>query len=339
MTNVLLTTEFANVTKVALTNELDVLKIKHQNCQAQVSLYGGQVLSYQPRFSSNNNLSKKSGNYPDNYSIEKESNQGEVFWLSKNSEYTKGKAIRGGIPLCWPWFGANDQAIGKIPSTNHGFAREVNWQIENIEANENEVTVVLIFQGEKQHELWPNAFILRQTLIFGKTFKQSLAMTNLSNEGAQYSGALHSYFCVSNPKNITIDALTGCEFYDKLTTKTKMQKNSVSCIGPIDREYHLKSKESLTQGIQKDNERSSVGQSRTAIICDQGWQRQIEIISTGCSQWVLWNPGVELANNMADIHDKGEQEFVCLEAANSKWQSLPANKTITISQEIKVSEL
>ncbi len=72
---------------------------------------------------------------------------------------------------------------------------------------------------------------------------------------------------------------------------------------------------------------------------DKGWHRQIEVNSTGCSQWILWNPGVELADNMADIHANGEQTFVCLEAANSKWQVLPANKTITISQEIKVSLL
>jgi glucose-6-phosphate 1-epimerase len=75
------------------------------------------------------------------------------------------------------------------------------------------------------------------------------------------------------------------------------------------------------------------------IIVDSHWQRKIEISSENCQQWVLWNPGTELANTMADVHSGGEQEYVCLEAANSKWQELPAGETVIITQEIKVSNL
>ncbi len=199
--------------------------------------------------------------------------------------------------------------------------------------------MILIFQGKNQHSLWPNAFKLQQTLVFGKTFKQSLAMTNLSPKDALYSGALHNYFCVSNPNNITIDALTGCYFDDKLTAKTGYQKDSVSCVGPIDREYHIQNAHIPNKNSQNGAEQSSTEQSSTVVMLDKGWHRIIEVKSTGCSQWVLWNPGSELATNMADIHAGGEDEYVCLEAANSKWQVLPANKTITISQEINVSLL
>jgi glucose-6-phosphate 1-epimerase len=73
-------------------------------------------------------------------------------------------------------------------------------------------------------------------------------------------------------------------------------------------------------------------------IVDKVWQRKIDIVSSNCQQWVLWNPGIELANSMVDIHPQGEQEYICLEAANTTWQSLLVGKTVTMSQEIKVTQ-
>ena len=304
MTDKLLDNHFAQVTKITLTQantsqssgaeSLDGLSISHVHCQAKISLYGGQVLQFKP------------------------TGHKDVLWLSKKAHYQSGKAIRGGIPLCWPWFGANDKQTTELKAGNHGFARQLPWQVESIEADESGVTLVLVLAGEHQHPLWPNAYHLRQTLFFGQNFKQTLAMTNLSQENAQYSTALHSYFTVSKPSDVSIDALTGLEYHDKLTASSSIQQQRVSCVGEIDREYHSATK---------------------MIIVDEKWQRQIEITSKNCQQWVLWNPGVELANTMADIHANGEQEYVCLEAANTSWQELPAGKTVVIYQEIKVVNL
>ena len=226
--------------------------------------------------------------------------------------------------MCWPWFGANDkqsQYLAENPNTtfktvNHGFARQLPWHIAGIEADESGVTLVLVLTGENQHPLWPNAYTLTQTLFFGKILKQTLAMSNLSSEDVQYSAALHSYFTVSNPSNVSIDALTGRTYHDKLTGNSNTQQAPVSCVGEIDREYH--SDEKMT-------------------LLDHNWQRKIDIVSSNCQQWVLWNPGTELANSMADIHSQGEQEYVCLEAANTRWQIIPAGETVTISQEISVT--
>ena len=297
--------DFARVTSITLNQDsseehFEGLDISHGHCQAKVSLYGGQVLSFKP------------------------DGHKDVLWLSEQASYQLGKAIRGGIPLCWPWFGANNkhsQYLAENPNTalkalNHGFARQLPWQITSIEADESGVTLVLVLSGEKQHPLWPNAYTLTQTLFFGKSLKQTLAMSNDSLEDAQYSAALHSYFTVSNPSNVTIDALTGFRYSDKLTGNSKTQHESVSCVGEIDREYH--SSEKMT-------------------VIDNHWQRKIDITSSNCQQWVLWNPGTELANTMADIHPQGEQEYVCLEAANTSWQTIPAGKTVVISQEITVT--
>ncbi|WP_057832062.1 D-hexose-6-phosphate mutarotase [Colwellia sp. TT2012] len=309
MTQLLLDNDFAQVTAITLsqgdyspgnlpagngTECHEGFSITHAHCQAQLSLYGGQVLSFTPR------------------------GHKDVLWLSEQASYQSGKAIRGGIPLCWPWFGAHEKQDKQLKSANHGFARQLPWQLEAIEADESGVTLVLVLEGEQQHPLWPNAYKLKQTLFFGKSLKQTLAMSNLSPDDAQYSTALHSYFSVSKPKNVTIDALTGVNYYDKLTGNSSIQQQSVSCVGEIDREYH--SSEQMT-------------------LVDSQWQRKITIVSRNCQQWVLWNPGVELANTMADIHPNGEQEYVCLEAANTRWQALPAGTTVIISQEITVTKL
>ncbi|MEI6893314.1 MAG: D-hexose-6-phosphate mutarotase [Colwellia sp.] len=272
------------------------INISHRYCTAQLSLYGGQVLSFKPR------------------------DREEVFWLSRTSSYEAGKAIRGGIPLCWPWFGRNDKQAIEQKVVNHGFARLHHWQVERINADESGVVIILTLTGENQHCLWPNAYKLTQTLFFGKKFTQTLAMANLSTEDAQYSIALHSYFNVSNPSNISIDALTGLSYYDKLTEQTAKQRQSVNCVGEIDRVYP-----------------SASGNKITFI--DKEWQRKITIVSKNCQQWVLWNPGSVLANTMADIHEGGEHEYVCLEAANTTWQDLPASKSVVISQEITVTDL
>jgi glucose-6-phosphate 1-epimerase len=295
--NMLLKNDFAEITHLKLpslakSNALDGINIVHQYCKAQISLYGGQVLSYAP------------------------AGHRDFFWLSDTSDYQAGKAIRGGIPLCWPWFGANDKQQAGDNTGNHGFARQLPWQVSSINATEDNVTLVLTLSGDKQHPLWPNAFQLEQTLIFGKSFSQSLAMSNLSKKDAQYCAALHSYFAVSSPENIEIDALTGVNYDDKVARISNVQQSSVSCIGEIDRVYHS---------------------NKSMMLVDKQWQRKIEITSLNCQQWVLWNPGKILADNMADVHSNGENEYVCLEAANSVWQDLPAGKTITIGQEVTVS--
>jgi len=282
--------EFGQVYQVELSQGLLAIVVEHSKVKAKVSLYGGQVLNWQPH------------------------GEKEVFWLSKSSSFEQGKAIRGGIPLCWPWFGVhpndNNNSFGK-----HGFARGQLWQLGDIEISEQGVEVCLEWQGKNMHNLWPFSCQLQQKIFFGHSFKQSLQMTNLSDEDAYYTGALHSYFSVSSPENIKIAALELASFDDKLTgqlSKPQLLKNGV---GPVDRIYY-------TNEVMK--------------IVDSEFKRTIELKSKNTKQWVFWNPGVELANNMADIHQSGEQEFICLEAANTQMQLLAAGDSVSIEQEISI---
>ena len=280
---------FGSVNKISLGESMTGLRIEHEQCHAEISLYGGQVLSWQPK------------------------EQQPVLWISKDSVFEAGKAIRGGIPLCWPWFGPYSKS--EVKSGNHGFARQQMWQLAEVDIDECSVKIVLTWQGENMHRLWPNACQLKQELLFGKTFSQTLYMTNSSNKDAQYTGALHSYFRVSGPKNITIDKLNSIEFDDKLSGQNNQIKPLKNCVGPIDRIYHS---------------------NQTMQIKDSAWQRVIEIKSFHAQQWVLWNPGVEIAQSMSDIHINGEDEFVCLEAANTQEQRLKSGETVVLKQTITV---
>ncbi|MBU2923855.1 D-hexose-6-phosphate mutarotase [Colwellia sp. 1_MG-2023] len=282
--------EFGQVLETKLAQDLSVLAIEHTVVKAKISLYGGQVLSWHP------------------------DGEKEVFWLSKDSLFEQGKAIRGGIPLCWPWFGAhpNDNAH---TAGNHGFVRMQQWQVVSIDISEQGVEVTLSWQGEAMNELWPNACQLKQVLFFGRSFKQTLQMTNLGDADAYYTGALHSYFRVSAPAEIKIAALGQADYYDKLTEqlcKPQVFKNGV---GPVDRIYHS---------------------NKDLSLVDYAWGRTLELKSQNTKQWVFWNPGVEAANKMADVHPNGEQEFVCLEAATTEMQLLPAGGSKTITQEISI---
>jgi len=294
MSQPLTTNQFGSIKKVNLADQIYVLEIDHQYCSAKVSLYAGQVLAWQP------------------------TDQKPVFWLSEVSQYQTGKAIRGGIPLCWPWFGAhhNDPQNN---AGNHGFARQNNWQLESSEVTKHGVTLVLSWQGSNMHELFPIACQLKQTLTFGETFSQQLEMTNLTDVPIDYTAALHSYFQVSNPQQVTIPELSTLNFDDKLTSENRSPEVFINGVGPVDRVYHDLAKQSQTMQIK-----------------DSQWQRTIEITSDNCQQWVFWNPGKQGAENMSDVHESGENEFVCLEAANTKPQNLAANSSVVIGQTIKV---
>jgi len=143
--SVLVQNEFGQVQQVNITSDIDSLVIEHQSCQGKISLYGGQVLSWQPK------------------------GQKEVFWLSEQATFEPGKAIRGGIPLCWPWFGAHSEDVNN-KAGNHGFARREFWQVSDILIDKSQVEITLTFQGENRHDLWPNACKLTQVLSFGSEF-------------------------------------------------------------------------------------------------------------------------------------------------------------------------
>lgn len=276
------------ITQYQKADGVEIINVQHHLCSASVSLYGGQVLTWQLK-----------GQQP-------------VFWLSDTSSYQQGKAIRGGVPLCWPWFGAYKEG------GNHGFARQMQWQLLDAKITEQEVKLTLATSGDNLSPLWPTSFKLVQQLTFSTQFQQQLTIHNLSDQSVKFSSALHSYFQVSSPLYTTVSGLNNVKFDDKITSLKAQQDSLENCIGPIDRIYY-----------SSDNQE----------LIDQGWQRKIKVESLGCQQWVLWNPGKKIAETMTDVHIGGESEYVCLEAANTHWQTIAEQQSVTIGQKVTVNPL
>jgi len=290
MLSVVAENEFGQIKQVLLTEQINALEIIHNRCSAKISLYGGQVLAWQPV------------------------NQQPVFWLSDAAIFEQGTAIRGGIPLCWPWFGPYTAPSGETAG-NHGFARQRNWQLEDVIISEDSVTISLLLCGENEHPLWPSKYQLKQVLIFSEQFEQQLFISNLSSKAIEYTAALHSYFSVSRPENTKVFPLDDFRFDDKVSGEDQQLSVLDNCIGEIDRIYYC---------------------DKQCAIFDKQWQRTIKVSSTNCQQWVLWNPGAELTKKMKDLHQSAEIEFVCLEAANTQVHLVKANETVMIGQKISL---
>jgi len=290
---VLTQNQWGKVELCPLADDFQQLLISHSSCTARVSLYGGHVLSWQPK------------------------GQQEVFWLSQDAFYQEGKAIRGGIPLCWPWFGAFSCGDGK-QGGNHGFARQVHWHVDDVIVQEKNVELIISWEGAQQHELWPYHARVVQRLVFGKEFEQSLSVTNLAEEPIEFTGALHSYFLVGSPESTRISHLDNVLFDCKLNVLTQQNDVLDNCVGPIDRIYY---------------------HNESIEIVDRNLARTIVVEPKDTGERVLWNPGKDIAKSMTDIHLDGENQFVCLEAAHTKWQSIAPQSIQTIGQRISIKPL
>lgn len=124
---------FGAIKKRQLNQHITLLELEHALGSAVISLYGGQVLQWQP------------------------ANQQPVFWLSDKANYTQGKAIRGGVPICWPWFGAYHNESGELLEAegNHGFARQRTWQISSYQIERDRFSITLNLSGEYDCTAWP----------------------------------------------------------------------------------------------------------------------------------------------------------------------------------------
>lgn len=268
---------------------LPFIVVTHQACAAKISLYGGQVLHWQPQ------------------------DQASVFWLSRDSLFAEGQGIRGGIPICWPWF-------GDIPGAgNHGFARLHSWQLNELSITPDYVSIRLCLQGDHKLKHWPHAFHLTQDLVLGDHFEQSLTVANNSDSGWAFTGALHNYFNISHTHKVRLPDLAGVPYQDKLDDfRNRLADKPVQIDGAVDRIY------SSTQAVNID---------------DYGLNRCLSIVATGSSQWVLWNPGPSGVAAFTDIHAGGEAEFVCLETANTTPITVAPQSDFSWGQRISLGTL
>jgi len=250
-----------------------VAEMRNPHGEATVALHGGHIMSFRPR------------------------DHEPVLWLSRNSHFKTGKAIRGGIPVCWPWFADHPTDTDK-PA--HGFVRTAVWSVSESENLEDESTrlKLLISDSEETMKLWPHRFRLEIDITVSDSLRIDLISTNTDNKPFMCGGALHSYFNISSDSNITVKGLKGSTYIDKVDHgRLKVQDGPVSVRNETDRIY--------------------LDTKADCSIEDSGMHRQIGISKNGSSTTVVWNPWRDKARALKDFGDGEFHNMVCVETANA----------------------
>ena len=263
-------------------------RIHHAGAELLVSEQGAQILRYQPA-------------------------KGQpLIWLSDEAAYETGKSVRGGVPVCWPWFGdlqRNPDAIRSAytrpeQAPAHGLVRDRVWQLIGLNTEEDGVTLSFAFDTAAQPIAeWPHAAELQLDIRLGERLKLSLTTRNLGDSELPISQALHTYFAVSDIRKVQIEGLDACRYVDTLQDWKKVrQKGAVTFSGETDRIY-LDTPQQLS-------------------IVDPAWKRRIVMRSEGSASAVVWNPGIAKAKRLSQFADDAWQGMLCIEHANLLDDSL-----------------
>ena len=257
-----------------------VMEISNDYARSTISVYGGQVLSFQPV------------------------NQTEMMFLSSQAYYQQGKAIKGGAPVCWPWFGPDPEAR----RSSHGFVRNRLWKMTEVVSTQDGATKVTmgLTDTADTREIWDYAFDLAIVITVGSSLTIELVTRNTGKESFSITQALHSYFNVGDINKVRVLGLADKSYIDKVDEgKEKTQTGAVSFSEECDRIY-----------LDVPSE---------LVIEDADLDRKIKITATNSNTAIVWNPWAEISANMADLGEQDYQKFVCVETANA------ANEVIEVA--------
>ena len=252
---------------------LAVIEIANSLAVATVALQGAHLLSWIPR-----------GEQP-------------VIWLSRDAGFEAGQSIRGGVPVCWPWFGAH-ATHPSYPA--HGFVRTIPWQLSDTNTLDDGATFVVfrMIQTDATGVFWPHRSELELAMKVGATLDLDLVTRNTGAEAITISDALHTYFAVSDIRHIAVEGLEGCRYIDKLDDDKRKQQS-----GPV--------------MFNAETDRIYLDTAADCLINDPGLQRRIRIGKRGSRSTVVWNPWRVKAERMADMGENGYLSMVCVESTNA----------------------
>ena len=222
--------------------------------------------------------------------------RGPVIWMSENAVYAKGKALRGGIPICFPWFGAHPEHK-HYPA--HGFARTRDFSYKGARRSaDGGSQLELVLEHDAQTELlFPHAFALRLRVAFGKTLGLELAVSNTSQQSFSFEEALHSYFCVADVEQASVVGLQGASYADKVQGMARFTESASE----------------LRLRCETDRVYDSTA---TCTIVDPKAGRAVQIEKADSAATVVWNPWAEKAAQMSDLGADAWPRMLCVESAN-----------------------
>jgi glucose-6-phosphate 1-epimerase len=254
---------------------LAVAVIDTPQCRGRVAVQGAQVLSYVP------------------------AGQADLIWVSRAAVYQPGKGVRGGVPVCWPWFGA---LPGK-PA--HGFVRTRLWDVRG-SARGAEDSVVLrlgLRDDESTHALWDHRFDVELVVEFGAALTLSLVTRNTGDTPMPLTQALHPSFSVGDITQCRVLGLENTEYLDKVADFAQFtQPSALEFTGETDRVYF--------------------NTPVDTVIDDPVAGRRIRIAKAGSASTVVWNPWVEKARGFADMDPSEYRDMLCVETCNASPDTL-----------------
>ena len=250
-----------------------IAEVANQHALANIALQGAHIATFQPR-----------GEEP-------------VIWLSPQAKFAPGKSIRGGVPVCWPWFGPH-KTESKFPG--HGFARTVPWEVLETKALSDGSTFLRfgLVENDTTRAQWPHASTVQLEATVGKALRVELVTANTGKAAFELGEALHTYFQISDVANMTIRGLENCEYLDKVKDFARFnQQGGIVIESEVDRVY--------------------VNTTAVCVIEDKGLKRAIRIAKQGSKSTVVWNPWTEKAEKMGDFGPKLHRDMVCVESGNA----------------------
>lgn len=253
---------------------LPEIHITNRFCRAEIALLGGQILNYH-----------------------RLQDAEPLLFCSEQAFFQVGKGIKGGAPICWPWFGQSDRFSGA-----HGFARSALWNLDAVMADDCGVTQVdmsLPAEVIEQNGQWPYRAALKTTIRLGKWLSIELTTENLGTESIPLTQALHTYINVGDISQVSISGLEHSAYLDNLASLHRKPATNevITFTGEVDRIY-----DEVSGAI---------------TVTDGSFDRTITIETQGSNSAIVWNPWVDKARAMADFAEHEYQRMVCVETANA----------------------
>jgi glucose-6-phosphate 1-epimerase len=243
---------------------LPILRVNTAKCSAFIALQGAHLLSFCAH------------------------NASPLLWISPNCDFTSGVALRGGIPVCLPWFGPN---VLDPKKPKHGFARNRDWRLSAATLLADGSAELIFSFANEANELFDFNFTAQLTMTLGASIKLDITVVNTDTRAFDCSWVLHSYHPVSSLQDVRVQGLANRTYLDNLENHTaKTQQDDVSFPFEVDRVY---------PGIENP-----------IVIAGKP---TIQITHHNCPSVVVWNPGSINAAKITDIGEGNEQGYICVE--------------------------
>ena len=265
-------------------NGFEYLEIQNSVASAKISLQGAHLFEY------------------------KTLNEEPLLWVSKASNFKVGESIRGGVPICWPWFGMH-KTDTSLPQ--HGFARtSIFSHVDTKESKDSTELTFLLKSSKETLDMWKYKFELEYKVTIGAELKLELTTNNCDKEAFNITQALHTYFNTSDTSNVHVKGLENKPYFDALTCENKTQNGIIKIDREVDRVYqHV---------------------NTPITIVDKN--RSITITNEGSDSVVVWNPWIDKCSRMSAMNSDSYKTMLCIESANAfdDEREIPPSKTHTL---------